>query len=137
MRIHSDGPRVTSTDYWSSEHALRGLMYLSINAGAARLLAPAGWPALEVMRYVEPLRASLQIVGAHALGVGHIVIEDGGSTPPYLTLDARMIDRALPKINIARGIRLMVYQQAHDDPEGVCLLDNLPALLERAEREPR
>lgn len=43
--IENNGPEILATNYWQSEHAARGYLYLSINAGAFRLLVP---PAQEV-----------------------------------------------------------------------------------------
>lgn len=40
MRIRNDGPVVVETDYWQTEHGQKGALYLSINAGAFRLLVP-------------------------------------------------------------------------------------------------
>ncbi len=46
IEIHNDGPRLVSTNYWQTEHADRGLCYMSVNAGCWRLLVPPpaeGW----------------------------------------------------------------------------------------------
>lgn len=40
MIIKSNGADIVSTDYWDTEHAARGLVYLSGNAGVWRLLVP-------------------------------------------------------------------------------------------------
>ena len=40
IKISNNGPDIASTDYWTTEHALAGLCYLSGNAGALRLLVP-------------------------------------------------------------------------------------------------
>ncbi|WP_210165053.1 hypothetical protein [Methylosinus sp. PW1] len=34
------GQKLVDTSYWASEHALMGFVYISVNAGAARLLLP-------------------------------------------------------------------------------------------------
>lgn len=38
IEIHNNGPAISGTNYWDTEHA--GYFYLSWNAGAARLLVP-------------------------------------------------------------------------------------------------
>jgi hypothetical protein len=38
MRIENDGPSIVATDYWTSDHGKAGAVFLSINAGAFRLL---------------------------------------------------------------------------------------------------
>ena len=40
LKIMNDGPDIAETNYFDFEHANRGLFYLSINAGCARLLVP-------------------------------------------------------------------------------------------------
>jgi hypothetical protein len=40
ITIENDGAEITYTNYFNSDHAARGYVYLSINAGAFRLLIP-------------------------------------------------------------------------------------------------
>lgn len=40
ITISNDGQKIVSTNYWDTEHAKRGFLYLSWNAGAGRLLLP-------------------------------------------------------------------------------------------------
>lgn len=40
LHIENHGPLITASNYWQTEHAARGLLYLSVNAGAFRLLVP-------------------------------------------------------------------------------------------------
>jgi len=39
-KIVNDGPKITETNYWESEYAKYGFLYMSINAGCYRLLIP-------------------------------------------------------------------------------------------------
>jgi hypothetical protein len=90
MIVTSDGERLLGTDYWTSPHARRGLVYCSVNAGAVRLLVPP--PAREVATAVVGSRAArLQLAGAAAVGVIHLVLEDGSASPYVLTIDARQL----------------------------------------------
>jgi hypothetical protein len=41
LEVKNDGPLITHTNYFGSEHARRGKVFLSINAGTVRLLLPA------------------------------------------------------------------------------------------------
>lgn len=41
IQIQNNGPDLISTNYWHTEHAARGLFFVSINAGVFRLLVPA------------------------------------------------------------------------------------------------
>lgn len=40
LTVENDGPEIVATNYWESEHAARGYYFLTINAGAFRLLVP-------------------------------------------------------------------------------------------------
>jgi hypothetical protein len=40
IRIENDGPEIVVTNYWSTPNAKAGYYFLSINAGAFRLLVP-------------------------------------------------------------------------------------------------
>lgn len=93
IEIINDGPSITHTNYWDTEHAHHGLCYLSGNAGAWRLLVP---PEAETMlaemrtgrtAAIEP---SLQIAGHW-----DVVFEDGTDCPFSVAVDPRQIDRAL------------------------------------------
>jgi hypothetical protein len=51
IQVSNHGPLITSTDYFSSELAQRGLVFCSVNAGAIRILLPRErWPDLNDMR---------------------------------------------------------------------------------------
>ena len=40
LTIRNDGPEIAETNYWTSEQAKAGYLYLSTNAGTFRLLVP-------------------------------------------------------------------------------------------------
>lgn len=40
LTIGNRGQAILATNYWGSDHAARGLFFLSWNAGAGRLLVP-------------------------------------------------------------------------------------------------
>ncbi|MDX9788933.1 MAG: hypothetical protein RBT11_19320 [Desulfobacterales bacterium] len=44
IQISNDGPEILSTNYWETEHAKKGFLYMSINAGAFRLLPQSSVP---------------------------------------------------------------------------------------------
>lgn len=51
IRIDNDGPLIVSTNYWETDLATAGNVYLSLNAGSFRLLIPPGVePSLADMR---------------------------------------------------------------------------------------
>jgi hypothetical protein len=107
LTITNDGQAVTSTNYWDTEHAARGLLYLSINAGAARLLVPAAAAhMLAEMRTGKRVSIEPSVVES---GCVDVVFEDGTRTPFCATIDRRQIDRALQP---GQRMPIIIYTQA-------------------------
>jgi hypothetical protein len=51
IEIHNDGPRITRTNFWTSELAAAGKLFCSVNGGAIRVLLPRErWGDLNDMR---------------------------------------------------------------------------------------
>ncbi len=93
ITISNDGPRITSTSYWDTDHASAGLCYLSANAGTWRLLVPeAAEGALREMR--TGTRATIE-PSIQAPGCWDVVFEDGTDSPFALAIDRRQVDRAM------------------------------------------
>lgn len=92
--IENDGQNIASTNYWQTDHAAKGLCYLSANAGAWRLLVP---PAAE--HYLAEMRTgksaaiepSIQMPGR----CWDVVFEDGTDSPFALAIDKQQTDRAM------------------------------------------
>lgn len=97
IHIGNNGAEIADTNYWTTEPGLRGLCYLSGNAGVWRLLVP---PSAEYM--MPDMRTGKRVTiersirpDARALGSWDIVFEDGSQSPFCLTLDPRMVDRTV------------------------------------------
>lgn len=91
--IDNNGRDIASTNFWQSEHALRGLCYLSGNDGAWRLLVPAASQyMLDEMRTGE--RAIIE-PSIRNPACWDIVFDDGSDAPFSLSLDKRMVDRSM------------------------------------------
>lgn len=95
ISIQNDGPEIVHTDYWRTSNAARGYYYLSINAGAFRLLVPEScvanlreWTsAREVLVSRGPWP---QAARSDAL---EILFEDDSDSPYALHLGVEQIDR--------------------------------------------
>lgn len=77
--VGNDGPEISQTNYWQSEHAERGLLHLSPNAGVLRLLVPPNQEALlPEMRTGRraTIENSIQVPGNM-----DVVFEDNTSSP--------------------------------------------------------
>ncbi|HFT7832749.1 TPA: hypothetical protein ACGR6O_004900 [Escherichia coli] len=95
--IENEGQAVAGTDYWQSVQAQAGYVYLSWNAGAARLLVPdAAKHLLREMRGVEYVIISKGTLdGRDALFVIHMLSEQ--------------CDRLLPENNQGGGFVVTVW----------------------------
>lgn len=93
ITITNDGPGITGTNYWDTEHAMAGLCYLSGNAGVWRLLVP---PEAETM--LTEMRTGHRVSiepSLHLAGHLDVVFQDGTDAPFSVAIDPRQIDRAL------------------------------------------
>lgn len=94
ITFENDGQNIASTNYWSSDHATKGLCYLSANAGAWRLLVP---PA--AAHYLAEMRtgksASIEPSAQMPGRCWDVVFEDGTDSPFFLAIDKRQTDRAM------------------------------------------
>jgi hypothetical protein len=110
MLILNDGPTVSETDYFDSPAAKAGYLYLSWNAGAARLLLPDnrhGWlnemaTAREVIISRGPWSAAR---GRDAL---ELMFEDDSDAPFAIRLTMEQTDRLPTEAVIADGLELHV-----------------------------
>lgn len=103
LTISNSGPLLVETNYWQSEHALRGYVYMSANAGAWRLLLPAASAAqLPEMKTGKAVLIEKNSAGGNAWD---IVFEDGTDSPFCVTLGQAQFDRAVTP----GQCRLLVY----------------------------
>lgn len=93
ITIANNGQDIASTNYWTTDHARAGLVYLSGNAGAWRLLMPpaAAW-MLPEMRTAS--RATIER-SVRDPRCWDIVFDDGSDSPFSISIDKRQLDRAL------------------------------------------
>jgi hypothetical protein len=106
IRLDNAGSTLLSTSYWATAHAQRGLLYLSINAGALRLLVPAA--------IRSDLEAGCPPVGTPCeVSQGRDRIEiawlDDPARPWAIEIDARQCDRRLPDADSGRVLPLLWY----------------------------
>lgn len=93
IEIQNAGQDIARTNYWSTEHASAGLLYLSGNAGTWRLLVP---PAAEHM--LDEMRTGKSVTIEPSISDSRcwdIVFEDGTDSPFAVALDKRQVDRKM------------------------------------------
>lgn len=95
ITIKNDGPDIVETDYWDSDAGTAGYFYVSINAGACRLLVPDS----RVEDIADMRTASEVIITRGTAGTNEayeVMFEDGTDNPYCITIDCRQSDRLLP-----------------------------------------
>lgn len=111
IRIHNDGPLIVETDYWDTPHAQRGLFYVSINAGAFRLLVPL----LQEASLADMRTAAYVIVTRgvwHGRDALELLFEDGSDSPYVIHVQGAQVDRLPPTTDAGRtDLRCLVYTQ--------------------------
>lgn len=120
IRVENDGQEIVSTNYWRSDLAARGLVFLSINAGAARLLLP-GRLSIEIMRETAEADEAILTRGLlRGRECYELLWDDGTATPYVLTIDAEQSDRLLAVHDSGRELPLFLYGP-HDGLGKLCL----------------
>ncbi len=107
--IASDGTAITSTTYWSTPNGRHGLLYLSINAGALRLLVPAALSALPADAPPVGTSCEVERVDQGSREIVRLRWLDNPETPYEIEIDARQCDRRLPASDAARVVPLIWY----------------------------
>lgn len=114
LEIINKGPELARTNYFDSEHAAKGLYFLSWNAGAGRLLVPdSRLPEMVEMKtatYVIVSRGPWPERGGRE-GI-ELLFEDGSDAPFCLHLSVEQCDRLLPEIDQGGGFELVVWTRS-------------------------
>lgn len=137
VEISNDGQRIVGTNYWDTELAARGMLYLAINAGAFRLLVP---PAV-AGQVVPELGGARQAVvsrgpwpAAQRNDAVEVLLDDGSQSPWSCHLDAGQVDRMPLDSDASRPWTLSVWVRGEDGAPS-CVLE-LPCEYRRSQRLP-
>lgn len=111
MIIQNRGQAIAHTDYWDSEHARAGFVFLSWNAGAARVLLPDSQKAMlrdmKTAKYVIVSRGPWPEQGnREAL---ELLFEDHSDSPFAIHLVAEQCDRLIPESDQGGGFLVSVW----------------------------
>jgi hypothetical protein len=94
LTIENDGAEILATNYWQTEYARRGIIYLSVNARCFRLLLPNA-----VNRFLADMRTAKEVIVSRGPWpeVGRddaleMMFEDLSDSPFALHLSRQQID---------------------------------------------
>jgi hypothetical protein len=128
LTIKNHGPLIAASNFWGTEAAAHGLLYLSINAGAFRLLVPeTQHKAISEMRagakyaVVSMLQQDRWRDGQYVV---EWMIEDGSNSPWSCHLSPAQLDRAPGACDVSKGWIASVWNLENNQPHK-CL--ELPA----------
>lgn len=111
IEIENDGPAILRTTYWRTEHAKRGLLYLSVNAATLRLLVP---PAVQrLLGELPPVGTPCELVRSVLAGrdTYQFAWLDDAISPYVVEIDQQQIDRRWPSAEDGRILSLVWYGQ--------------------------
>lgn len=108
LKIENNGQEIISTDYFDSEYAKKGYFYLSINAGAFRLLIPPSWE-----RDIDDMKTGKMAIVSFGMEKGteriEVMFDDSTECPYCISLGMEQIDRKPPKEESSRIMTLIAY----------------------------
>jgi len=125
LTFSNDGQRLVSTNYWNSKYAAKNLLFLSFNAGAARLLIPKGMePMLKELKTGSYCIISRGKLKAFMLGQKRIepekqgvdmyelLFEDFSDAPYCVHVEVSQSDRTLPEVDSETDFILTAWTEA-------------------------
>ena len=130
--IENDGQAIAATDYWESEMNARGLIAISMNAGAFRILVPDS-----MVSQVADMRTARDVIvskGKYQSRQAYEILLDDHTDNPYsLLLDARQFASLQPADSEhGKEVRISVWvrgpQRVLDMPAWFRVVRRLPCL---------
>ena len=111
LMIVNDGQDITSTTFWESDLAAAGCVYVSWNAGAARVLIPDS-----LVSAVDEMKAAGSVIISRGrwAAVGRddaleLMFEDGSESPYCLHIVQEQTDRLIPEGGQGSGLWVTVW----------------------------
>ena len=132
ISIESDGPAIARTDYWESEMNARGLIVISMNAGAFRILLPDSMT--DQVADMQTARDIIVSKGRYRGKLAYEILFDDYTDSPYsLLLDARQFASQQPADSEhGKEVRISVWvrgpQRVLDMPARFRVVRRLPCL---------
>lgn len=120
ITIANHGPLIVASSYWQSEAAQHGKLYISVNAGALRLLVP-----LSQRQAISDMRPGARHVVVSMLPVAQWregkyavewMVEDGTDSPWSCHLSPGQIDRAPGPDDVGKQWIATVWDEKNGRP---------------------
>lgn len=130
--IENDDQDIISSNFWDSEMAVRGYFFLSINAGAARLLIPDAH-----ISQVPDMETGKIVIVSRGPGMGRkdmfeVMFDDGSDEPYSIHFGVQQIDRLIPVAEHGRDLVFSVWGRnavkLFERPGKFRVVDQIPCL---------
>lgn len=113
--IQNSGRSIVSTNYWDSDYAVHGLLYLSWNAGAARLLIPDNQSQM-----LSEMATAHEVIVSRGPWESEdgprdaleLLFEDRSDAPFYVQIVSEQTDRMIPQSQQGAGFDLDAWTRA-------------------------
>lgn len=102
LTVTNDGPEIVSTNYWRTPLPGRGLVFVSVNARAFRILVPLGFPLADLRETREVLISRGPWIEQRLSDAIEVLFEDGSQDPFTLHVGRGQIDRLPPREDSGR-----------------------------------
>lgn len=112
IEFRNNGQEILQTNYWKTEHAKKGLVYLSWNAGAARLLVPK-----KIKSMLKEIKDSKYVIISRGNWAEYdrdgieILFEDNSDSPYCLHITTDQTDRLLPETDQGGGFVVAIWTE--------------------------
>lgn len=114
ITVQNKGQEVVSSNYWQSEYDRAGAVFLSVNAGAIRLLLPHG----AIGKEIEELQKVSEVIVSRGPWTEQgrdtaieILFEDGSDSPFVIHLGVEQVDRLIPASESGKDLVFTVWKQ--------------------------
>lgn len=113
LHVVNDGQLIVSTNYWTSDYALNGVLFFSVNEGCVRLLLPN---TVSQVLGDDVLTAATYVIISRGMLFGkegyEVLFEDGSDSPFAIHTLVNQWDRVIPVVESGRtDIKFAVYSQ--------------------------
>lgn len=133
ITIQNNGQDIVSTNYWGTPHAREGYVYLSWNAGAARLLIPDA-----TISMLQEIKTGKEVIVSRGLWREYgnrdaleLVWEDNTEFPFSICLVSEQCDRLIPDTEQGGGFVVAAWTREGkrgDWPGKYRVVKSLPCL---------
>jgi hypothetical protein len=128
LKIENNGPDIVSTNYWQSDYAANGYVYLTINSGAFRLLVPDQMDMEDMLTAKEIIISRGPWPNGNKPDALELLFEDFSDSPFCLHIGAEQIDRMPTNEDAGKTFPFVIWTSSGKVKEFVCRYRTVPKI---------